>query len=82
MMLFYADNLYICSVRDDGVMWVSLDGEKMECAHDWEDFDLFTDRVLAEYDNVDPEVAKMYKDIAMVSSVSAPVQIGETLIRQ
>lgn len=32
---YYADNLYISSVVDGHVQWISLDGEKMECAHDF-----------------------------------------------
>jgi hypothetical protein len=36
---FYADNLYVSSVKNGKVKWLSLDGEKMECSHDYEDFD-------------------------------------------
>lgn len=79
---FYADNLYIASVREEGVTWISLDGEKMECSHDYEDFQLYTAQILAEFDEVDPEIANIYREIATVSGVQAPVQLGSRLIKQ
>lgn len=66
---FYADNLYIASVREAGVTWISLDGEKMECSHDYEDFQLYTAEILAEFDHVEPEIARIYREIATVSGV-------------
>lgn len=41
----------------------------MECAHDFEDFQLYTDEILAEFDEVKPEIKKLYKEIATVSGV-------------
>jgi hypothetical protein len=38
--------------------------------------------ILDEYDEVKEEIRDMYKQIATVSAVGAPVQLGNTLIRQ
>lgn len=73
MMLFYADNLYLSVVREKGVVWLSLDGEKMECSHDFEDFEMYTDMIANEFDELDPQVRKVYKEIATISAVHAPV---------
>lgn len=81
-MGFYADNFYISSKRGDQVAYVSADGEKMECSHDVKDFEMYTEEILKEYDEVNPDVARVWKEIAIVSSVQAPVLLGNKLIRQ
>lgn len=66
---FYADNLYLASKRDGEIVYVSADGEKMENSHDVPDFEMYSDEIIKEFDDVKPEVANMFKEINTVSGV-------------
>ena len=41
----------------------------MECSHDYEDFQLYTNEILAEFDDVNPDMKRLYQEIATVSGV-------------
>lgn len=49
----------------------------MENSHDHEDFEMYSDDILNEFDDVNPEVARVFKEINIVSSVQAPVLLGD-----
>lgn len=81
MILFMADNLFIGHKLKGLVKWISMDGEKMECSHSREDVDLYLQFFHKQYENVDTKTWNAYAAIASSQMVSAPVLIGNTVIK-
>lgn len=58
-----------------------MDGEKMECSHSREDVDFYLQFFHKQYENVDPKTWDAFSAISHSQMVSAPVLIGNTVIK-
>jgi hypothetical protein len=76
-VFIYADNLYLIFTCDGHTYWASLDGEKMECCHTYQDVGQFAQRLVNWWgDDLDPFWSFVLMDFFRWSSICCTGLLG------